>query len=142
MHVFFGSWGPDGQFSQLWSPDHRLQLSVIDYFRSPSDLLLIGYITDFKSNIRSRYFKIVGVLAQSFNSTQACLCVSGEKGRSVAADVNKRVEQGMKMDDSAVYQGQHLLDRHETRVDGVFNYAYVKLIYKKNYAFNASIVFH
>lgn len=37
----------------------------------------------------------------------------------------------MKMDDAAVYQGQHLLDRHEIRVDGVFNYAYIKLIYKK-----------
>lgn len=35
------------------------------------------------------------------------------------------------MDDAAVYQGQHLLDRHEIRVDGVFNYAYIKLIYKK-----------
>lgn len=54
--AFIRSWGPDGQLCP-----HRLQLSVIDYFRGPSDLILIGYITDFQSNITQlHYLYIVG----------------------------------------------------------------------------------
>lgn len=103
------------------SGPHRLQLSVIDYFRGQSDLLLIGYITDFQSNITHLHYLYIVGYQHNHSTIPRCVFVVLEKRICLQLLLSsKGWSRVVKMDDDAlIHEGQHLRYRHDIKMNAL-----------------------